>query len=263
MTGLFQKNGKQIMQLLNKETKQQQAKLAEYCRTGIEPELIDINKNNLYQYRRLVFNIASDTLETAYPITYSFLPTETWEKLVYDFFAEHKCQTTQVWRMPLEFYDYCKEKNIQEKIKIPFLNDLLYFEWLELDVHTMEDIAYPKTKEIGSWLTDVIALNPEHRLIQLSYPVHTTAPTEQLEEKQGDYFLLIYREKESGRVQFFDLSMLYVFIIENISNGLQLSTILEEANTLLQINDMDLLTRHALTFLEDLKQREFVLGFLA
>lgn len=259
---LFQKNGNPIMQLLKQDTEIQQARLADYCRTGIEPDLIDINKNNLYQYRRLVFNIASDTLETAYPITYSFLPNEVWEKLVYNYFAEHKCQTTQVWRMPLEFYEYCKEKNIQEELNIPFLNDLLYFEWLELDVHTMQDISYPKTKEIGSWLTDVIALNPEHKLIQLNYPVHTTAPTEGLEEKQGNYFLLIYREKETGNVQFIDLSMLYVFIIENITNGLQLSTILEEANTLLQINDIDLLTQHALTFLEDLKQREFVLGFI-
>lgn len=250
------------MQLLKQDTKVQQARLADYCRTGLEPDLIDIKKDNLYQYRRLVFNIASDTLETAYPITYSFLPSEVWEKLVYNYFAEHKCQTTQVWRMPLEFYDYCKEKNIQEELKIPFLNDLLYFEWLELDVHTMKDIAYPKTKEIGSWLTDVIALNPEHKLIQLNYPVHTTAPTEGLEEKKDNYFLLIYREKETGNVQFIDLSMLYVFIIENITNGLQLSTILQEANTLLQINDIELLTKHALTFLEDLKQREFVLGFL-
>lgn len=260
---LLQKNGKQIMQLLKAETHTQQSRLADYCRTGNTPDLIDIKEDNLYQYRRLVINIALDTLETAYPITHSFLAPNVWDTLVKDFYANHKCQTTQVWRMPLEFFDYCKEKNIQQQLNISFLNDLLCFEWLELDMHTMPDIAYPQTKEIGSWLADTIALNPEHRVIQLSYPVHTTAPNEGLEEKEGIYFLLAYREKESGNLQFTDLSMLHVFIIENITNGLQLSTILEEANTLLQINDINALTQHALTFLEDLKQREFVLGFLS
>ncbi len=248
--------------MLKEETYTQQANLANYCRNGIEPDLILSNKNNLYQYRRLVFNIACDTLETAYPITYSFLPNEQWQELTHTFFTEHKCQTTQVWKMPLEFYHYCKEKNISEKLNLPFLNDLLYFEWLELEVHTMEDLAYPPTKEIGSWLEEAIAINPEHKLVSFNYPVHTTSPTDNLIEKLGNYFLLIYREKDTGNVQFIDLSMLYVFVIEGIANEKNLSEILGEANTLFKIHDLDLLRSHVLTFIEDLKQRQFIIGFL-
>lgn len=252
------------MHLLKQETYKQQASLAGYCRNGKVPEdLIDINKDNLYQYRRLCFNISSDIIETAYPITYSFLDNEIWHQLVTDFFAEHKCQTPQIWRMPLEFYEYCVEKNIQEKLNIPFLNDLLYFEWLELDVHTMEDIEYPLTKNAGDWINDKIAFNPEHQLVKLSYPVHTTAPVENLAEKKGDYFLLIYREKESGNVQFIDLSMFYTYILENLKNGALLKDILVEANSLFQINDIKLLKERSLEFITDLKQRNFILGFLA
>ncbi len=248
------------MQLL-KDTYEQQAKLAEYCRNGVVPDLKGVKYENLGQYRRLVFNIASDILETAYPITYSFLPKETWEKLVFDYFVEHKCQTTQVWRMPLEFYDYCVEKNIQEQLNLPFLNDLLYFEWLELEVHTMEDITYPKFTSEGDWFNDKIAVNPEFKLIKLSYPVHTTAPTE-LEGKEGTYFLFIYREKESGNVQFMDLSMLYTYIIEQIAGGELLKDVLVEANNLFQLNNISLLKEHAEKFINDLQQRKFVLGFL-
>ena len=106
---LLQKNGKQIMQLLKAETHTQQSRLADYCRTGNTPDLIDIKEDNLYQYRRLVINIALDTLETAYPITHSFLAPDVGDTLVKDFYANHKCQTTQVWRMPLEFFDYWGE----------------------------------------------------------------------------------------------------------------------------------------------------------
>ncbi len=99
------------MNLLN-DTYQQQSKLADYCRTGNVPDLKGVNYENLPHYRRLVFNIAADVIETAYPITHSFLEKEVWDKLVHDYFAEHKCQTPQVWRMPLEFYDYCVKKDV-------------------------------------------------------------------------------------------------------------------------------------------------------
>jgi len=252
------------MSLLKQETYLQQSKLAGYCRDGMTPEgLIDINKDNLYQYRRLCFNISSDIIETAYPITFSFLNKDVWEELVTNYYAEHKCQTTQVWRMPLEFYDYCVDKNIQEKLNIPFLNDLLHFEWLELEVHTMEDVPYPETVSSGDWTNSKIALNPEHKLIQLSYPVHTTAPGDELINKKGTYFLLIYREKESGNVQFVDLSMFYTYILENIKNGVLLKDILVEANSLFQINDIKLLKDRSFEFINDLKNKKFILGFSA
>lgn len=248
------------MQLL-KETYEQQAKLAQYCRDAKVPDLVGVRHENLPHYRRLVFNIASDIIETAYPITYSFLPEETWKKLVYDYFAEHKCQTTQVWKMPLEFYDYCVKKDLQSQLNLPFLNDLLYFEWLELEVHTMEDIAYPSFTPKGDIFNHKIAVNPEFKLIKLTYPVHTTAPTE-LEGKEGTYFLFIYREKESGNVQFMDLSMLYTYILEQVAGGALLKDVLVEANNLFQINNISLLKEHTEKFINDLTQRKFILGFL-
>ncbi|MBA2613217.1 MAG: putative DNA-binding domain-containing protein [Bacteroidetes bacterium] len=249
------------MPLLKEETHTQQSRLAEYCKTGVFPELTGVIEDNLHHYRRLVFNIGIDTIETAYPITYRFLPNEIWDKLVYDFYAKHKCQTPQVWRMPLEFYEYCVEKNIQAELNIPFLNDLLYFEWLELEMHTMEDVPYPSFNVNGDSVNDVLALNPEHKLVKFAYPVHILAPTE-LEGKAGDYFLLMYREKENGRVQCMDVSILYAYILEQLQNGVNIQAILTEADTLFQINNFEMLKEHALIFINDLQQRQFILGSL-
>jgi hypothetical protein len=249
------------MSLLKESTHEQQSKLAEYCKTGIVPELTGILEENLHHYRRLVFNIGIDTIETAYPITYRFLPDEIWDKLVYEFYAEHKCQTPQVWRMPLEFYEYCVEKDIQGKMNLPFLNDLLYFEWLELEVHTMDDIPYPSFDTEGDLLNNLLAINPEHKLVKFTYPVHILAATE-LEGKAGNYFLLMYREKESGKVQCMDVSILYAYILEQIQNGLTLQAVLTDADSLFQINNFEMLKEHAINFINDLKQRQFILGFL-
>jgi hypothetical protein len=140
------------------------------------------------------------------------------------------------------------------------LNDLLLVEWLELDVHTMDDIAYPSVTEKGDWFSSKIAINPEYRLVKLSYPVHTTAPTS-LEGKEGTFFLLVYREKENGNVQFVDLSIFYAYLLEQISNGELLKDVLVEANTLFGINNISLIKEHALKFIEDLERRQFILGF--
>ncbi|MDO9000693.1 MAG: DNA-binding domain-containing protein [Bacteroidota bacterium] len=247
--------------MLKESTHIQQSRLASYCKTGIKPELIGVIEENLHHYRRLVFNIGVDTIETAYPITHSFLPSDVWNKLLHDFYAEHKCQTPQVWRMPLEFYEYCVEKNIQAQLNIPFLNDLLYFEWLELEIHTMDDIAYPQINIEGDILLNTIALNPEHKLIKLNYPVHIVAPTE-MKDEAGDYFLLMYREKETGNIQFIDVSILYAYIIEQLQSGIRLQDILAEADSLFQINNFEQLKEHVLIFIDDLKKRNFILGFL-
>jgi uncharacterized protein len=250
------------MRSLKEDTHQQQSALADYCRTGVVPEnLTNVRKENLHHYRRLVFNIASDILESAYPITHSYLDVEVWNDLIKKYFSEHKCQTAQVWKMPLEFYDYCLQNHIAEKLNVCCLHDLLYFEWLELEVHTMEDITYPLSKEKGRWLDDIIVVNPEHKLVNLSYPVHTTAPNNINEGLKGNYFLLIYRERISGNVQFIDLSVLYTFILENLMNGSPMRSVLKEADLLFQINNITLLEEKAFMFFNDLHSRGFITGY--
>jgi uncharacterized protein len=251
------------MSLLDQYTAAQQSKLAEYCRSGQVPDgLNGVRAENLHHYRRLVFNIASDILETAYPITHSYLDESIWNELVTEYFTEHKCKTAQVWRMPLEFYEYCRDKKIAERLNKPFLDDLLHFEWLELEVHTMEDLQYPASKSEGDWMNGPLAINPEHRLLSFSYPVHTTSPVDLENAEKGNYYLLIYREKDSGNVQFIDLSVFYVFLLENLINGAVLSEILEGSREIFGFDDLEVVKAHCMTFINDLRSRGFITGLL-
>ena len=248
--------------LLKAETYQQQSKLTEYCRNGVEIDILGAKADRLPNYRRLVFNVVKDALETTYPISFKFIDSAIWNEMVYNFFSTHKCVDPQVWRMPEEFYQFCLNENYAEKYKLPFLNDLLQFEWIEVEIYMMEDLKYPEYKSSDNWLDKKLALNPEYKIIKLEYPVHLEKLANAL-SKKGDYFLLLYREKESGRVQFINLSILYTFLIENIALGEKtLEQIFNDILYLFGINDIEMLQTESLKFLEDLHSKGFVLGVL-
>lgn len=249
---------------VNADTHKIQSDLASYCRTDREPDLPGLAPNRVQQYRRLVYNIIDDTFEGAFPITRSFLNDEEWHGLIHEFFSKHQCQTPSVWKLPLEFYEFVMENPLELKIKYPFLTDLLYFEWLEIDVHTMPDIAYPNYSDKGDWLKDKIALNPEFKLLQFAYPVHQCKPAEMIANPgKGDYFVLIYRQPESGDVQFVNLSPLYTYVITTLSEGERdLNSIISEVCEVFHIDRNTEVDDNIIKFLNQMKTRQFVLGFI-
>ncbi len=248
--------------LLKTETYQHQSKLAQYCRDGIMVEIPGTTEGRLPHYRRLVYNVVKDSLESAYPIAFSFFDKSVWEEMTYQFFSEHACQTPQVWKLPFEFYEFAVEQDFAERYKVPFLNDLLYFEWLEVEIYMMEDISYPNHIIIGDWFKDQIILNPEHKLVRLSYPVHLNNPNKILEDQKGDYFLLLFREKDTGKVQFITLSVLFTFLIEKIIEAEKtLEDIIVDIIYFFGVNDENLLRFKIIEFLKSLKEKGFIAGF--
>jgi len=248
--------------LLKNETYLAQAKLADYCRTGKKTKITGVLSNRLPQYRRLVYNVIKDTLATTYPIAYKYIDENIWEKIYHDFFSKHSCSHPQVWRMPKEFMEYCKEKKTDKQYGLPYLNDLLYFEWLEAEMYMMEDKKYPSYRYSTNWLQNRLALNPEYELFKLDYPVHMENPII-AQHKKGVYFVLLFREKETGRIQFVNLSPLYAFLLENIAEETQtLEQILSDILYVFGINDIALLQKETLGFLSELHHKGFVLGVL-
>jgi hypothetical protein len=246
---------------LLQETKEIQSKMALFCRTGSFVELPGLTPNRFHHYRRLVYNIIQENLDSSFPIAHEYIENAKWMDMVKTFFSVHNCQSYQVWQIPGEFYDYAVKHNFSEKYQIDYLNDLLKFEWEEMFVYNMEDVSTEDFNENGDLLSDVIVLNPEHKLLQLDYPVHLNDPKTAV-EKKGNYFVLLYREQESGKVQFIDISVWYALVIEQLSLGtIKLIDLLNEAPKLFGDINLEELTTSTVGFLEDLKKRKFVLGF--
>lgn len=247
--------------LLYKDTYNQQSNLAHYCRTGELLPIKGLTENRVHHYRRLVYNVIDDTLQSAFPLTVDLLSEEDWNALVDTFFSSHKCQSTSLWQLPFEFYQFVEQTEPELKSEYIFLEELLLFEWSEIEVYMMEDKVFPAVRSTGDWANDVISLNPEFKLLQLSYPAHLKNPNEIMEADQREYYVLIFREPESGKVQFIDLSFFFAWLIEKINGEKKtLGNILLEAEKIFGA-EKEILLNNTLPFLEELKQKQFILGF--
>ena len=201
--------------LYTKHTYNIEKSLSDWCRTGTPQRLNATREDGLKQYRRLFRNNIHNTLVQAFPIAHEVLSETEWNELVDAFFTEKDIKDGRLWLMPRNFYEYALENHYADKFEKPWLNDLLLFEWIEIEVHTMADVPREPVLKKGDLLEDVIYINPEYRLVQLEYPVHLYA-AEQTKDKKGVWFLLTHRDPETFLVKFSNLHPLAVVIFEKI-----------------------------------------------
>jgi hypothetical protein len=246
---------------LRDQTAEIQNQLGDYCRTGIMVDLPGLNPEGVKHYRRLVYNVVRDTLDTAYPISFASLGENLWDEMVQDFFSNHGGDSPQLWKMPLEFYEYHYEKKTSEKLNKPYLNDLLYFEWIEIEIHTMPDRPFPAYQNEGDIFTDVMAINPEFDLVRLEYPIHMF-PVDEAVDKKGEYYLLIFRVPETGHVQFVNLSVIYTYLLGKIyEKGQALNDFKATLAHMAGIESEKFLDETLEKFIKDLIKKRFILGF--
>ncbi|MFN3196294.1 MAG: DUF2063 domain-containing protein [Chlorobiota bacterium] len=245
---------------LKTETKELQSKLAEFCKTGEMIELKGAKHDRLHHYRRLTYNILKDSLSTAYPIAKKTLSENEWKEMIDSYYKEHKMQSPQVWKMPEEFYYYCVNKDYQTKFERPYLNELLFFEWVEIDLHTQEDELIPKFREEGDMLEDRIVMTPEHHLLSFEYPIHKMRGNELLDNK-GNYFVLMFRKTDTGGVKFINISSFFALLLQNLIDG---EGLLEESTGKTAETfgvDKDKALQHSIPFINDLFLQGFMIGY--
>ena len=247
---------------LREDTERIQDLLGDFVRTGIEQEIPGLTTGRIHHYRRLVYNVVRDTMDTAFPITLAALGEEAWELLVQDFFSNETSQTPQVWKLPFEFYRYHAARETGKRIQKPYLEDLLYFEWIEIEVHTMPDRTFPHAIPQGNIFMDKLAFNPEYEIIRLEYPVHLHSAEKALEMK-GDYFALVFRIPDSGNVQFLNLSGLNTYILTRmVEDSVPLNELKGDIAQAAGIESGKYLDDALATFIGDLMEKKLILGFI-
>lgn len=246
---------------LSPDTYQIQQRFAMYCRTGEPDSLPGAHSDRLQHYRSLIFNMVNDTMETAFPIAFGQLSRKKWDAMLYDFFSNHPCTAYQVWKLPAEFYQYALASGWAKKYRIPYLDELLLFEWTEMELYNMEDLSADPFFQKGDWMQDVLVLTPEHRLLTFDYPVHLTRDAKEIKSGKGRYYLLLFRHPETGNIEMIDLSAWFAWVIEQVSEGLTLTDILNYAISNGWAEYSVSLEEATVAFLKMLNERDFIRGF--
>lgn len=247
--------------LLKQSTYNNQSSLAKYCRTGDIEEVKGVNLNRVNHYRRLVFNVVNDTLTYAYPLSHQLLGTDNWERLVNDFFSEHGCQSAQIWSMPQELVNYVGTSKHPLAYTYPVLYELLYFEWLEIEVYMQEDI-HVEYNISGNVQTNRLIINPEHRLQHFTYPVHLKVAKDISQKDRGNYFLALHRAPESGKVIFTNLSPALVRVIEILKEKeLNLNKLCAQIANEFNVDNEESIRQSLTKFLTSALKNKLILGF--
>lgn len=203
------------MQSKNK-TFELQTDLGLYCRTGLNQPKTSIQEHT-FHYRRLVYNAIKDTLKTAYPLTRKLIGSKRWKKAVAHFFENHKCETPQIWKLPLEFCNYYSENNLPFKKEFLFIKELLYYEWLEIEVFMMEDLLIEKFEIENHADNAVLIPNPEVKILPLQYPIHIKKIKQITETDKAQYFVSIHRDFYTKKIEINNLSYLFVEMLVKIN----------------------------------------------
>lgn len=239
-----------------------QEKLALFCGDGVVPDLNVFAFEKEQHLSNELCRIISGAMKNAFPRTFEFLSEDVWDCIISDLYNEHCPKNHHLFSLPYDFYLFVREKNYEQKFYVPFLNDLMYYEWIILDVKTSMNIRNACFSLKGDVLHDYLFLNPNHHLIQLNFPVHRFSPLESVIH-QDTYYVYVYRHPTTGKVYSIDLTEIQAFIIERIdSTSLQTADVLYEIKDIFREFDLELESDAINFFLNYMIDTKAALGFV-
>ncbi len=196
--------------------KQFQAGFAARIRDPLHAPLPEqVPERRMRAYEELVFNNLQGFLLACYPITRKLLDDEQWDHIVRRFVIEHRCSTPLFREIPREFMDWLEDKFDQLFPSMPFLQEFMHYEWLELAVSiTPAEVETFGVDEDGDYFNGVPVVNPTAQLACYNYPVHLIGPEFQPQQTDGQiHCYLLYRDSKD-QVQFIVLNPVSARLVE-------------------------------------------------
>lgn len=204
--------------LLKNSSQHAQREMANYCRNKSSlSQGVVLSEERAKVYRRLISDNIDATLQNAYPITHQLLDKNQWKQVVDDFLSNDACQSPFLWEMPKALVNFAKQRGYDKIFALPFLNDLLLFEWVEIEVYMMPNKAIAKPINEKAYYR-IPVVNPEHKLLLLEYPVFKQTRCDALSDR-NQYFISLHRHPETKQVLFFEHSSFFIYLLEEMSEG--------------------------------------------
>jgi hypothetical protein len=229
------------------------------------PQPAGIENRRMAIYRRLFFNNISSLLSGNFPVLRSLCDEERWNRLVREFYAQHRCRTPLFPEVAKEFLRFLQERD-DPGDDPPFLLELAHYEWVELALSLDErepgDIA---VNVEGDLLAGRPVLSPLAWALSYRYPVHHIEPGFQPTEPPAEAtHLLVYRNRrdEVKFMQLNDVTRLLLQQLQETPERTGAEHLLHLAEAIRHPDPQRVLATGS-GVLEDLRERDIVLGVRA
>lgn len=174
----------------------------------------DDERRRMGIYQSLFYNNISNFLQSGFPVLFSIVSAEVWQKLVRSFFVEHHCRSPYFAQISKEFVEYLSSEPACLKWLPPFASELAHYEWLELDVSIRRAFTTPGGKHSNG-----IAMSPLASLVSYAYPVHLIGEDylPDAPSPERNYYV-VYREKDYS-VLFLQINAITALLLQYIDSG--------------------------------------------
>ncbi len=213
-------------------------------------------------YRDLFFNNINGFITNNFPVLRKLYTDEKWNQLVRDFFRSHEAHTPLFPELPREFLQFIEDQRGPEAGDPPFILELAHYEWAELALSLdSADIADEEFDAQGDLLAHPLVPSPVAWQFSYQFPVHRIRPDYQPAEAPAEPTHLIIYRTSSDEVRFMEVNVVTARLLQLITENPEASglELLSDIASELQ-QPLDAIKVHGLKILEDLRQREIILG---
>lgn len=241
-----------------------QYQFAGHIRNPEQHQIIEgIEERRMKIYRDLFFNNVDGFLSNNFPVFKTLCAEQYWQDLVRDFLTKHHCHTPLFLEIGQEFMNYVAEHRQQCKDDLPFMQELLHYEWVELALDSAEtENPSEGIDRFGNLLDGHPVQSPLAWSLSYHYPVHQIRPAFQ-PDSPGEVptFLIVYRNSYD-EVKFMETNGLTARLLyllsenESMSGRQALQAIAQE---LPQLSEQQVIDGGRET-LENLRKKGILLG---
>lgn len=226
----------------------------------VAPE--DIEDRRIQIYRDLLFKNVESFMAGSFPVLRKLHDDETWNTMIRDYFKNHISHTPLFPKMPQEFLHYLQSERVSNN-DYPFLFELAHYEWVELAIDLdNRNIDLTEVNVEDDLLEGIPVINPVSMSLAYEWPVQTISPENiPIEKSAQATYIIVYRNIDF-KTAFVELNPVSAKLIEKIqSNSTQSGReLLNDIATELQHPDPNLVINSGLQIMQDMLQRQVLLG---
>lgn len=155
-------------------------------------------------------------LRKAYPLVLRELGERKWMEFVHGFELKFKDKGPQFSKMPFSLIAYEANSEWGTDNGFNWLNDALRFEWSQFELFYKKDWEPIDYKAFNDNLNVQLVLHDAFEIIQMTYPIHNEK-WDNLNEQEGTYFILLYRDQDDLTVKMMELTPFLAVLTEQLT----------------------------------------------